>query len=83
MFTAIGITLALVGLIFSWPFVAAGVLITFISVVLWIRDVAQRHRGAADRAPVAARRPRGARRGPRKIGNKGCRLGRYGINFRS
>ena len=38
MFTAIGITVALVGLIFSWPFVAAGGLITFISVVIWIRD---------------------------------------------
>jgi hypothetical protein len=39
MFTAVGITLALVGLIFSWPFVAAGALITFISLVIWIRDV--------------------------------------------
>jgi hypothetical protein len=39
MFTAIGITIALVGLIFSWPFVATGGLITFISLVIWIRDV--------------------------------------------
>jgi hypothetical protein len=39
MFTAIGLTVGLVGLIFSWPFVAAGGLITFISVVIWIRDV--------------------------------------------
>jgi hypothetical protein len=39
MFTAAGITMALVGLILSWPFVAAGGLITFIAVVVWIRDV--------------------------------------------
>jgi hypothetical protein len=39
MFTGAGITIALVGLILSWPFVAAGGLITFISVVIWIRDV--------------------------------------------
>ena len=39
MFTAIGITVGLVGLIFSWPFVALGGLIAFISIVIWIRDV--------------------------------------------
>jgi hypothetical protein len=39
MFTAIGITIALVGLIWSWPFVAGGALLAFISVVIWIRDV--------------------------------------------
>jgi hypothetical protein len=39
MFTAAGITIGLVGLIWSWPFVAAGGLITLISVALWIRDV--------------------------------------------
>ena len=41
MFTAIGITVGLVGLIFSWPFVALGGLIAFISIVIWIRDVRQ------------------------------------------
>ena len=39
MFTGAGITIGLVGLIFSWPFVAAGALITFISLIFWIRDV--------------------------------------------
>jgi hypothetical protein len=39
MFTAIGITVALVGLILAWPFVAVGGLITLISLVAWIRDV--------------------------------------------
>jgi len=39
MFTALGITVGLVGLIFAWPFVALGGLIAFISVVIWIRDV--------------------------------------------
>jgi hypothetical protein len=39
MFTAAGITIALVGLILAWPFVAVGGLITLISVVAWIRDV--------------------------------------------
>jgi hypothetical protein len=41
MFTAIGLTLGLVGLILSWPFVAAGGLIALIAVVKWIRDVRQ------------------------------------------
>jgi hypothetical protein len=41
LFTAIGIALTLVGLILAWPFVAAGGLITFLSVVRWIRDVRQ------------------------------------------
>ena len=39
MFTAAGIALALLGLILSWPIVAAGVLITLIALVKWIRDV--------------------------------------------
>jgi hypothetical protein len=39
LFTAIGITVALVGLILSWWFVAFGGLITLIAVVQWIRDV--------------------------------------------
>ena len=39
MFTAIGITVTLVGLILAWPFVAVGGLITLISVLMWIRDV--------------------------------------------
>ena len=39
LFTAIGITVALVGLILSWWFVAFGGLVTLIAVVRWIRDV--------------------------------------------
>jgi hypothetical protein len=39
MFTAIGIAVTLIGLILPWPFVAAGGIITFLSVVRWIRDV--------------------------------------------
>jgi hypothetical protein len=39
MFTAAGITLALVGLILAWPFVAVGGLITLFSVVRWVLDV--------------------------------------------
>jgi hypothetical protein len=39
LFTGIGITVALVGLILSWPFVAAGVAITLIAAVRWIVDV--------------------------------------------
>jgi hypothetical protein len=41
LFTGIGITIGLVGLIFSWPFVALGGLIALISIVIWIRDVRQ------------------------------------------
>jgi hypothetical protein len=37
LYTAGGITLALLGLILSWPFVAAGGAITALAVVLWIR----------------------------------------------
>jgi hypothetical protein len=39
LFTAGGITLALVGLILSWWFVVAGGVITLIAVGRWIRDV--------------------------------------------
>jgi hypothetical protein len=39
LFTGVGITITLVGLILSWYFVAAGGLITLIAVVRWIRDV--------------------------------------------
>jgi hypothetical protein len=41
MFTAAGISIALIGLILAWPFVALGGLITLIAVVKWIRDVRQ------------------------------------------
>jgi hypothetical protein len=41
MFTAIGIAVTLIGLILPWPFVAAGGIVTFLSVVRWIRDVRQ------------------------------------------
>ena len=39
MFTAVGIAVTLIGLILPWPFVAAGGIITLLSVVRWIRDV--------------------------------------------
>lgn len=48
LFAGIGITLALVGLILAWPFVAAGILITLLAVVRWIRDV----RGEIERLPA-------------------------------
>jgi hypothetical protein len=37
LFAAIGITLALLGLILSWPFVAVGVAITLVTAWRWIR----------------------------------------------
>ena len=37
LYTAVGITLALMGLILSWPFVAIGGAITALSVYLWIK----------------------------------------------
>lgn len=37
LYTALGITLGLLGLILSWPFVAAGGAITALAVILWIR----------------------------------------------
>ena len=39
MFTAAGITVALVGLILSWWFVVAGGVIALIAIGRWIRDV--------------------------------------------
>jgi hypothetical protein len=36
--TAVGITIAVVGVVQSWIIVAAGVLITLIAVVRWIRE---------------------------------------------
>jgi hypothetical protein len=41
LYTAIGITLALLGLILSWPFVAVGGAITALSVAFWIRAARQ------------------------------------------
>jgi hypothetical protein len=41
LYTALGITLALLGLILSWPFVAAGGAIIALSVYVWIKDAAQ------------------------------------------
>jgi hypothetical protein len=38
MFTGIGLTMALLGLILSWPFVAAGAAITLLAVWRWIKD---------------------------------------------
>jgi hypothetical protein len=40
LFTAAGIALALLGLIFSWPFIAVGGAITALCVYLWIRAAA-------------------------------------------
>jgi hypothetical protein len=39
LFTAIGLTIALLGLILSWWFVVAGGVITAIAVARWIGDV--------------------------------------------
>jgi hypothetical protein len=39
LFTAIGLTVALLGLILSWWFVVAGGIVALISIALWIRDV--------------------------------------------
>jgi len=41
LYTAIGITIALLGLILSWPFVAVGGAITALSVYLWIKAAAE------------------------------------------
>ena len=40
LYTALGITLALLGLILSWPFVAVGGAITAVSVYFWIKAAA-------------------------------------------
>jgi hypothetical protein len=40
-YTALGITIALLGLILSWPFVAVGGAITAVSVYLWIKAAAE------------------------------------------
>jgi hypothetical protein len=39
LFTAIGLTVALLGLILSWWFVVAGGVVAVIAIALWIRDV--------------------------------------------
>jgi hypothetical protein len=41
LYTALGITLGLLGLILSWPFVAVGGAITALCVYLWIKAAAQ------------------------------------------
>ena len=51
LFTAGGITLTLLGLIWSWWFVAAGGLITLIAVVRWIGAV----RGDIESLPAGRR----------------------------
>ena len=43
MFTAIGLTIALLGLILSWPFVAAGAAITLFAVWRWIRKAREEY----------------------------------------
>jgi hypothetical protein len=52
-FTAVGITVTLLGLIYSWWIVAAGLVVTLICLVRWIRTV----RDDIDALP--AERPRG------------------------
>jgi Cytochrome c oxidase subunit IV len=39
--TALGISIALVGIVIAWLLVAIGVLITLIAVVRWVRDTRQ------------------------------------------
>jgi hypothetical protein len=41
LFAAVGITLALLGLIFSWPFVAVGAAITLFVIWRWIKAARQ------------------------------------------
>ena len=41
LYTALGIALALLGLILAWPFVAVGGAIIALSVYLWIKAAAQ------------------------------------------
>jgi hypothetical protein len=41
LYTAAGITVGLLGLILSWPFVAAGGAITALSVYAWIKAAAR------------------------------------------
>jgi len=41
LYTAVGIMVTLLGLIFSWPFVAVGGAITALSVAFWIRDASR------------------------------------------
>ena len=41
LYTALGITLALMGLILSWPFVAVGGAITALCVYFWIKAAGQ------------------------------------------
>jgi hypothetical protein len=36
--TALGIAIALVGIVITWPLVAIGLLITLIAIVRWIRE---------------------------------------------
>jgi type IV secretory pathway TrbD component len=39
--TAVGITIAVVGVVQSWIIVAAGLLITLVAVVRWVRETRQ------------------------------------------
>jgi hypothetical protein len=43
MFTAIGLTIALLGLILSWPFVAAGAAIALLAVWRWIKKAREEY----------------------------------------
>jgi hypothetical protein len=43
MFTAIGLTIALLGLILSWPFVAVGAAITLLAVWRWVKKAREEY----------------------------------------
>jgi hypothetical protein len=43
MFTAIGLTIALLGLILSWPFIAAGAAIALLAVWRWIEKAREEY----------------------------------------
>ncbi len=50
LYTALAVTLTLLGLILSWPFVAVGGALTALCVYFWIKAAAARVRSAAARA---------------------------------
>jgi hypothetical protein len=43
MWTAVGLTVALLGLILSWPFVAAGGAITLLAIWRWIKKAREEY----------------------------------------
>ena len=55
---AVGIVCVLVGLIVSWPAVAAGVVITLVFGYLWIRDATRDYRGVTEVEPPVEAEPK-------------------------